>query len=307
MEKPMLRTFATILGAIAFGAAAQAADIEQHFAGELVGNAAAVQQLKLEDGATTSDLSSTKLLKADVNGDGASDYILTAYANKSAVVGVWIARKGGTYTAAEFSGFEAIDCNLTPRVRSLDVTGDGAQELHIEATRTFSSGTTVRTLKFVRFDGGNLSTVFSAMLDGSEKNAATFSRSTHMVKVLDVDSDGVNEIQLESRRVELLETQRGQRELERSVQSATLIYKLDGSAYELDSESVSAPSEEDKLAVADELLNAGELRRAQVYAQSVINSADADDAMVASATRLLAQAKGTDGVISSDDGASNQS
>jgi|GEM_PF-4089870 len=303
----MLRFTAALIGAVAFAGAMTADTIGNYFAGELVQNAAARQHLQLGDDATSADFSKTSLTKADINGDGAADYIFTAVKDKSSVIAAWTARIGGTYESAQYVGFEPMDCTTTPKVRSLDVTGDGSQELHIEGTRTFTTGSTVRTLKFVKFSNNQLVTVFSALLDGTEQNDATFTRSTHMVKVIDTDGDGKNEIQVESRRVDMLKTRFGERELSRSVLASTSTYAFNGNGYEISSENITKqPSAEDKIAVANELYAAGELTRASAIAEALIASEDTSDAVILSANRLLKDYSGSDDVVTTAAGKSYQ-
>ncbi|NUQ35347.1 MAG: hypothetical protein HUU29_10450 [Planctomycetaceae bacterium] len=267
-----------------------------YFATRLLDDAGARIYLEMKATQGLNDLGETKLMRADLNGDKVNDYALAVWRERSSIVAVFLANGDGIDTAA-YTGYVTLDSNVMPAVRLDDITGDGIADVRVEATKKTAASGMRRVIKFANIEKDKLRTVFFAMLDDVERDDLNRCRSTHLVRIKDCDSDGINEIEVSTRNVELIGKGEKEREIAESVSTTRAIYKLKDGVYRLESSKRIEPTAEERLVVAAKLSDSGEHQRAALAAHTLLESKDLPKAVVERARTILDDSMGNGAVL----------
>lgn len=295
----MIRIFLAMYLAALCAASALAETDADYFTTRLLENSEARRYLELKEGADYSALAGRKIVLADLNADGIKDQVLVVHNGRAAAIAAFVAKADGSIDQATYSGFIPVDADELPAVRAGDITGDGADDIRIEAAKSDDAGGLKRVLKFASLaDKAALKTVFTGVLDQVERTGIYHRRTTQLVRIKDADSDSVNEIIVETRSVELVGKDREEREIPESVTTAKSTYKsgTDG-IYVLDSNKTSELSAEQKLVVAAKMMDAGDNERAAVVAHALSQEHGASPVVVERAKGMLKGAVSASGVL----------
>ena len=287
-------SFSTLLLATIFAPAAFAESPQEYFADRALQEEEGIARfLQLRDDEGVADIQKGDLRTADINRDGATDYLWIAFANRAATVTLYMGTRyegeAENFEDAFFAGFIAVDCDTAPSLNIADVTGDGVDEIQIEARVADGRGGARKTIKFAGYDAatGSMQTIFFATLDSAERYSIYRKRSTHLVNVVDLDDDGTNEVQVTSRWVELIGEGVQETEIPESMSLCTSTYKLSGGVYEITNTVASEPSDDKRLMVAGKLAAAGEQDRATAMLSQLIESPTSSLVVVERARTLL--------------------
>ncbi len=207
------------------------------------------------------------ICSADLNGDAVSDNLIALRRANSVVLAAYL--NGGADGVPSFAGAIRIDAAELPVAKAEDVTGNGQPEVRLTFSRPGLAKSEIRSLAFAGLVNGKLTELFRCVLDQVERSGVDHRRSTQIVRVIGNKDGGASLIQVDSRIAELVGKDGEEREIAASVISGTTVYQFTGARYSVLTSEIRLPSEEQLLAAAAELMDAGALERAMIVAEGL--------------------------------------